>query len=364
MSHRVPVTWLRTHASVPIRLRTLTQILPREAVDRNEVAALRKELLQYKGVTQIERKQRNTGVWASNILGIGPSKSLGIKDVGTVSQYRRLLELGVPPNRRPFQLANRVFFRLLSRDDDPKLLFEFQKAAKTNPAMVPWARGAMHEAATAALAQAGLVEDPRVRGAAKRVANALSDFLRSGAADKPIVKRRGKNILDPDVHAPSIYSVALIAYMPGLQRERAGFIERLREFLGQPAPKRSYVVMVGSKSYKPTTQILGDPLQNDSAGRPRDLPFALHWMELLARLEGLGDSPTAQRALTRLLKDCDDDGVWSPKNLRSFPKSPSGLAGFAFPLELSDRRAEARRADVTFRLALLAKLAGLELEFA
>ena len=89
------MTWLRTHASVPIRLRTLTEILPREAVDREEVAALRSELPQYKGVTEIIKKQRGNGVWASNILGLGPSKSLAIKDIGTVSQYRRLLELGV-----------------------------------------------------------------------------------------------------------------------------------------------------------------------------------------------------------------------------------------------------------------------------
>jgi hypothetical protein len=328
MSHRVPVTWLRNHASVPIRLRTLTEILPAEAVDPDEVAALRTELLTYKGVTQVEKKQRSTGIWAANILGIEPSKSLGIKDIGTVSQYRRLLELGAPTTGRALQLTNRVLFRLLSRDDDPKLLFE-----------------------------------SRVRGAAKRVANALSDFLRTSAADKPIVKKGAKNILNPDAHAPTLYSVALIAYMPALQRERAGFIERLQQFLAKPAPKRPYVVVVGNKSYKPTTQILGDPLQNDSVGRPRDLPFALHWIELLARMKGLRESPSAQRALTRLLKDCDDHGVWSAKSLRSFPKSPSGLAGFYFPLEVNEKSAEARRADVTFRLAHLAKLAGLELEF-
>jgi hypothetical protein len=359
----VPVTWLRAHASVPIRLRTLTEIIPTEAVDLEEVAALRSELLNYKGVTQVERKQRNTGIWASNILGTGPSKSLGIKDVGTVARYRRLLELGVPTSARSFQLANRVFFRLLSRDDDPKLLFEYEKPAKANPDLATWARGAMHEAVTAALAQGGLVDDPRVRGAAMRVANALSHFLRSGAAEKPIVKRGVKNILNPEAQAPTIYSVALIAYMPALQRERAGFIERLQKFLARPAPKRSYVVMVGSKGYKPTTQILGDPLQNDSAGRPKDLPFALHWIELLARLGALEESASAQRALTRLLKDCDVEGVWTTKSLRSFPKSPSGLAGFAFPLEVNEKSAEARRADVTFRLANLAKLAGLDLEF-
>ena len=357
------MTWLRTHASTPIRLRTLTEILPPEAVDRNEVAALRSELLQYKGVTEVIKKQRGNGVWASNILGLGPSKSLGIKDIGTVSQYRRLLELGVPATDGALRLTNRLFYRLLSRDADPKLLFEHQKAAKTNPDLVIWARASMHEAAAAALAHAGLVEDPRVRGAAQHVIDSLSHFLKSDAATKPTVKKGMRHILNPDAHPPTIYSVALLAYMPNFQREQASFIELLQQFLAQPAPKKSFVVLVGKKSYKPTTQILGDPLQNDSAGRPTDLPFALHWIELLARLNWLRASPSAQRALARLLKDCDDDGVWTAKGLRSFPKSPTGLTAFTFPLERSDKKHEARRADVTFRLAHIAKLAGLELEY-
>jgi hypothetical protein len=68
------------------------------------------------------------------------------------------------------------------------------------------------------------------------------------------------------------------------------------------------------------------------------------------------------RILGRLLRDCDNRGVWSPKNLRTFPKSPSKLADFAFPLEIDGKSQEARKADVTFRLALIAKLAGWELE--
>ncbi len=359
----MPVTWLRSHAPPPILLRLLTDILPADAVDDEEVATLRDEVSRYKGVTQIGKKQRNTGVWGSNILGLKPSKILGIKDIGTISQYRRLLELGVPPTAPALQLANRLFFRLLSRDDDPKLLFEYQKAAKANPTIAPWARGEMHEAATAALTHAGQVEDPRVRGAAQRLANSISHFLRSELAEKPIIKKGAKYILHPDAHPPSLYSVALFAYMPSLQRERAGFIERLQQFITQPPPKKTFVIMVGNKGLKPTTQILGDPLQNDSAGRPKDLPFALHWMELLARLDALESTPSAKRALTRILKDCDNDGVWNGKGLRTFPKSPSGLAGFAFPLEISDKTPASRRVDVTFRLAHLAKLAGLELEF-
>ncbi len=278
-------------------------------------------------------------------------------------QYRRLLELGVPADHRSIQLANRVFFRLLSRDEDPKLLFEFQKPAKTNPELGVFARAALKEAVASALAHGGLTDDPRVRGATNKIVNELSQFLRSDVADKPIITKSSRHMLHPDARPPTIHSVALVAYMPAFQRERAGVIDRLMEFLSRPTPKKTYVMEVGKKTVKPTTQLLGDPLQNDSAGRPKDLPFALHWMELLARLNTLERSASAVRALARLFKDCNDDGVWNPRNLRALPKSPSGLADFSFPLENDAKKAETRRTDVTFRIALLAKIVGMKLEF-
>ena len=357
------MTWLREHACPSIRFRTLTEILPPDATNEQEIASLREELRRYKAVTQTERKQRPTGLWASNILGTGPSKSLGTKDVGTVAQYRRLLELGVPADHRSIQLANRVFFRLLSRDEDPKLLFEFQKPAKTNPELRSFARDTLKEAVASALAHGGLADDPRVRGAANKIVNDLSQFLRSDLAVKPIITKSLRHKLHPDAKPPTIHSVALLAYMPAYQRERASVIDRLMDFLSQPAPKKSYMMEFGKKTVKPTTQLLGDPLQNDSTGRPKDLPFALHWMELLARLNRLEASASAVRALARFFKDCNNDGVWNPKNLRALPKSPSGLADFSFPLEIDAKKAETRRTDVTFRIALLAKIVGMELEF-
>lgn len=297
------------------------------------------------------------------MLGLAASKAQSIKDVGTVAQYRHLLELGVPATERAFKFADRLFFRVLSRDDDPSLYFEYQKAAKKNVALGPWARDLMREGITAGLAQAGHMEDPRVRGSAHRIVTAISAFLRSELADKPIVRKGARNILHPDAHPPTVFSVAMIAFMPNLQRERAGFVERLGSFISKPAPKRTYVVPLGKAVQKPTFYLLGEPLAADSAGNPKDLPFALHWIELLARLRILDSSSIGQRILARLLKDCDDQGVWIPKNLRAIPKSPGKLADFAFPLEIDGKTAERRKTDVTFRLALIAKLAGWSLEF-
>jgi len=362
-SHRVPVSWLRAHAAAPLKWRTINDILPPGAAAPEDYTAIQREVLECKQVQQVLKKQRKSGLWGENVLGLAPNKVAGYKDVGTISQYRRLLELGVPRDERAFRLADRFLFRLLSRDESPEMLAEFRTAAKANAELGLWCREQFREGAAVALAQAGLIEDPRVRGAAHRVASQVSHFLRSELADKPLVRRANRNVLHPEARPPTTLSMALLAYMPSLQRERAGFVERLTSFLSQPAPKKTYVITIGRKVVQPVYQLLGNPLEADRSGMPKDLPLALHWIELLVRMEMLHTNEIAVKILTRLLSDMDRNGVWAPKSLRSLPKSKSRLADFMFPLEQDGKTMERRQADVTFRLALIAKLSGWTLEF-
>jgi hypothetical protein len=120
---------------------------------------------------------------------------------------------------------------------------------------------------------------------------------------------------------------------------------------------------VGKKKLKPTHVLLGDPIEADSKGLPKDIPLALHFLELLARIGGLAHSPQAAKVLNRLLKDCDDQGVWSPKGLRAAPKAVSKATYHYFPLDPQTKAPEWRQVDVTFRLALIAKTAGWTLEY-
>jgi hypothetical protein len=362
-SHRVPVSWLRAHAAAPLKWRTINDILPPGAATPEHRAAIQQEVAEAKQVQQVIKKQRKSGLWGENILGLAANKTAGYKDVGTIAQYRRLIEMGLSRDHRVFRLADRFLFRLLSRDESPDLLVEHRAAAKANAELVLWSREQFREAAAVALAHAGLIEDPRVRGAAHRVASQVSHFLRSELAEKPFVRRANRNVLHAEAHPPTTLSVALIAYMPALQRERAGFVERLTAFLGQPAPKKQYIIAVGRKVLQPTYHLLGNPLEADRAGMPKDLPLALHWIELLVRLEMLQTNETAVKILGRLLSDVDVNGVWAPRSLRSLPKSKSRVADFMFPLEQDGKTAERRQADVTFRLALIAKLAGWSLDF-
>lgn len=337
--------------------------MPPEAATPEQRQQLMDELRTYKPVQQILKKQKPNGTWGDNILGIDPARWSVLENVGTVSQYRRLIELGVPREERAYRMAERVFFRLLSRDESPELFFEFKRAVKGTPELGEWSRALMREGSTAALAHGGCVEDPRVRGAAHRIATEISQFLRSELAEKPFIRKGARSVLHPDARPPTLLSVAMVAWMPNLQRERAGFVERLASYLARPAPKKNWSIMVGKRLVKPWIHLLGEPIEADSSGRPKDLPLALHWIELLVRMGMLHTSATAQRVLARLLSECDERGVWSPKNLRSIPRSPSKLVGFAFPLEADTKKAESRQADVTFRLALIAKLAGWHLEY-
>jgi hypothetical protein len=254
-------------------------------------------------------------------------------------------------------------FRLLSRDEDPSLLFEFQKSVKSDPEAEAWARGIMREASSAALAEAGYGDDPRLRGAGHKIASAISQFLRSPLAEKPFIKNGKQMVLHPEAHPPSWYSVAMLASMPNLQRERAGFTERLGHYLAQPAPKKAFVILVGKKTVKPQHLILGDPIEADPKGHAKDIPLALHYIELLARMGALEWAPVATKVLGRLLQDCDDTGVWRPKNLRSLPKQGNKITYHYYPLHLDAKTTEGKEVDITFRLAVIAKVLGWSLSY-
>jgi hypothetical protein len=72
--------------------------------------------------------------------------------------------------------------------------------------------------------------------------------------------------------------------------------------------------------------------------------------------------PSAAKTLARLFSECDDQGIWTPKALRATPKSEQPLIDYYFPLEGEGKSPAQRQTDVTFRLALIAKLLGIPVE--
>lgn len=358
----MPLSWLLEHGNDTVKLRSYQEFVEPGLASPEVLDGLAEHVLQAKTTQAIIKRQKDTGVWGGNLLALGPSAKDGIKEIGTIPQYRRLMQLAVPRTARPFKLAERMLFRVLSRDDDPQLNFEFAKLEKEGPLAVEWAREHFREATTAALAEAGYQEDPRIRGAGHKIASNVSQFLRSPLAEKPFAKAGGKLILDPDAHPPTWYSVAMIAALPNLQRERAGFTDRLGQYLALPAPKKTYSIRIGKRAIKPDSVLLGDPIEADSKGNAKDIPLALYTIELLARLGALHTAPVATKVLTRLLNDCDERGVWHPKGLKSSPKATHKITYHWYPLQIENKTAEDRAVDVTFRLAAIAKLLGWSIE--
>jgi hypothetical protein len=361
-AHRFPLAWLYEAASAPIQYRALTEVAPASLRDPERVAVLKAAVLTDKSATAIARKQKDTGLWGGNLLGYGSSKVFGWKETGTIFQYRRLIELGWDPESHPFKLADRFLFRLLSRDEDPALLVEFQRPTKSDHGLGVWARNMHREAAASALARAGRVDDPRLRGAAHKIASDISTYLRSELIQKPFRKQSGKTILDPAATPPTIFGVETLAFMPAVQRERSGFVERLATYFSTPAPKRAFFVLAGRKFFKPVFELLGDPLRADSQGHVSDVPFAVYWLELLARLGVVRQIPSASKVLARLYSECDDQGIWTPKNLRGLPKSDNPVLVHWFPLEGPGKSPAQRQTDVTFRLGLIARLMGIPVD--
>jgi len=361
--HRVPLSWLLQHGNETVKLRTYQELAPPGSAPPELLDSLAAAIGDSKVAQAIFKKQKDTGVWGGNLLALAASANDGLKDVGTVPQHRRLIQLGVPRAVRAFKLSERLLFRLLSRDEDPFLQFEFSKLAKEGTPALDWAREHMREAATAALAEAGYQEDPRIRGAGHRIASNVSQFLRSPLSEKPFVRSGSKSVLDPEAHPPTWYSVAMIAALPNLQRERAGFTERLGQYLAQPAPKKAFVVLAGKKAIKPDYLLLGDPIEADSKGNAKDIPLALFTIDILARIGALHMAPVATRVLHRLLADCDPNGVWQPKGLKAQPKATNKATYHWYPLHPETKAPESRAVDVTFRLATITKTLGWQLEY-
>jgi hypothetical protein len=193
------------------------------------------------------------------------------------------------------------------------------------------------------------------------MASDISLYLRSDVAQKPFKKVQGKTVLDPTAYPPTVFSVETLAWMPAVQRERAGFLERLAAFFSTAAPRREFSIQAGKKLLQPMFEVLGDPLYADAQGRTDDLPFALYWLELLARLGIVRQVVPAARGLARLYSECSEQGIWTPPGLRAMPKSGNPVVSHYFPLEGPGKSPAQRQTDVTFRLALIAKLLGMPL---
>jgi hypothetical protein len=350
--------WLLQHGSPTVQARALAEVaalaLPSDTrVDRLPYSSRQGwELLLH---------QQPDGTWGQGALTVPPAEAGLPPVVGAIPAYRRLLELGWHADAPPLATTRRLLFRLLPEDNDPHYLFELAPAAGHDPDLIKRGRQILREAAAAALAHAGYEADPRLRGAAKRIMERVAAFLRTPEAEKPFIRVGNQHVLPRDAAPPSFHALVMLAHMPHFRSEYHDYMERLYQYLTQPLPRMAPVQQVGEHLVEQPHLVLGDILPSRHI-MDADMPTALAWLELMARLGFLRRHEGWTRLLDRLLDDRDRRGIWTPPRSVTLPTT---VADWAWPsLSLADAGATAQTqsVDVTFRLGLIARLAGRPIE--
>jgi hypothetical protein len=291
------------------------------------------------------------------MLTVPSARAEHFEGVGTISAVRRLLEYGWDRDTPPLVHARRILFRLLAEDDDPDYAFELAPAkGSADEDLVRRARGTLREAAAATLAQAGYEGDPRLRGAARRIIERISSYLRSPLAQKPFVRVGNQHALPPEAAPPSMYVLLMLAYMPLFRTEHHDAMAQLYHHLSQPLPRQEALQLIGKKVVAQPHLVLGDLLPNKNAA-DTDVVFAITWLELMARLGLLRKNDNWSKLYDRFLDDRDAQGVWHPHKGSSAARSSNPLLWSMYPLE-DHMSGDERWTDVTFRLGLIARLSG------
>ena len=356
-----PLGWILDNASGPIRYRSVSEIA------RGSDATLREmEWLPYafRPALRLAFSQNVDGVWNASMLNV-PRQNADVATAGTIPAVRRLLEYGWDRESPPLAHARRALFRLLAEDNDPAYLYELSAKAKDEDS-VRRGRLQLREAAAAALAQAGYESDPRLRGAARRILERIDGFLSSPLAEKPWKRVGNVHVLAPEVSPPTFNALTMLAHMPIFRQENYIETERIFDYISQQLPRQDSVQLIGKKVVEQPQYILGDRLPHRNAVE-NDIPFALMWLETMARLGFLRRNENWMKMYERFEDDRDRGGVWHPHKGTSIPATSNPFVWPMFPLEDLAATGAAKTtgaawADVTFRIGLIGKLLGREVK--
>lgn len=349
-----PLEWLLSNASAPIQYRAIKEVAKLEIEPDSNLDMLP---MSYRPALELAVQANVDGIWNGAMMSLPSGRSEHFEGIGTIPAVRRLIEYGWDKDAPPIVHAKRALFRMLAEDDDPAQLYELLPSrGKHEEEFLSSQRQVLREAAGSALAAAGFESDPRLRGLARRTIDRIADFLRSPMAEKPWIRVGNKQVLDPDAFPPSIYALHLIAHMPLFQSEHYEAMELLYEYLTRPLPRQDSVQQVGTQLLPVPLAVLGDQLPHRNAVEA-DVPKALAWLELMARLGFLRRNETWTKMFERFVDDCGRDGVWHPHKGMAMPKSNDPYVWPMFPLEVTHAGDE-RWCDVTFRVGLIARLSG------
>jgi hypothetical protein len=353
-----PIGWLLDNAAPPIQYRAIIDVAKLGGQVTPHISNLP---YAYRPAVELAVQAAVDGVWNRSILSVPSQRAEHFEGVGTVPAYRRLTEYGWDKEAPPLVHTRRVLFRLLAEDADRAMLYELAPTkSKVEEEFLLLQRQTLREAAGAALAGAGFEGDPRLRGLARRTIDRMAEFLRSPLAEKPWVRIGNRQVLHPDAYPPTIHMLHLLAHMPLCQSEHYEAMELLYGYLTRPLPRQESVQQIGTQLLPMPNLVLGDLLPHRNAVED-DVPAALAWLELMARLGFLRRNDNWSKMYERFIDDCGRDGVWHPHKGLAMPKTSNPYVWPMFPLEQA-HGGEERWCDVTFRIGLIARLQGRPIE--
>ena len=350
------MSWLLEHASAPLKYRALMEIGRAGDISPQDIDWLP---YSHRPAIRLAVTQTRDGMWNHSILSIPTRHGADFSGIGTIPAVRRLAEYGWGTDSPPLVLARRLLFRLLAEDNDPAFTFELGSKTRDDD-VVRRTRGLFREAAAAALAQMGYENDPRLRGAARRILERVILYLTSPLGEKPWIRVGNSHVLAPEAAPPSIYTLTMLAYMPIFRHEHFSEVERIYDAITQPLPRQDIVQLFGKKMVSQPHLIMGDMLPHRNAVEA-DVPFALNWLETMARLNFLRRNEGWMKLFERFVDDRDRNGVWHPHKGMDRPTTTHPWAWSTFPLD-DGNAPESKFTDVTFRIGLIGKLLGREIE--
>ncbi|MEO6778422.1 MAG: hypothetical protein ABI194_03135, partial [Gemmatimonadaceae bacterium] len=302
-----PLNWLLDHAAPPLQYRSFVDVARLPSTPQMEMLPLASPF-----AITMALSQSLDGTWDERMLSIPKSGKNTLQGLGTIPAFERLLEYGWHRDSPPLAQARRPLFRLLAEDTDPHFLYELRSAAK-QPETATRGRQILREASAAALAHAGYEADPRLRGAARRAMERVDTFLDSGLAEKPWVRIANRHVLAEHASPPSIYALMMVAHMPIFRSEHYPEMERLYAYLASPKPTQEIVQICGADVISQPHLVMGDLLHNKNVV-DADIPFALTWLEIMARLGFLKRNDTWLKMFERFVDDRGRDRVWRAHN--------------------------------------------------
>jgi hypothetical protein len=248
-----PQSWLLEHASEPLKYRAITEVAQTASPSAPELAALP---YAHRSAIRLAVTQSRDGMWNNSVLSLPGKHASDFANIGTIPAVRRLLEYGWATDSPPLIAARRLLFRLLAEDIDPAFTFELGSKVKEED-LVRRTRGIFREAAAATLAQMGYENDPRLRGAARRILERTITYLNSPLGEKPWIRVGNSHVLASEAAPVSIYTLTMLAYMPIFRHEHFSEVERIYDAITQPLPRQEIVQLFGKKMIAQPHLIMG-----------------------------------------------------------------------------------------------------------